>query len=221
VGIMGDKHIIKNIPGDLTWEEKVVVLSLMRNGKITDDKLKEKLNLKSSNAARHHRKKVERKGIIKGYRAEVDMAKLGFPVEFMVIIDIEDSRDRLETLLVHAHIAKMYYEEIGDINILPLHNGLIWFEEIVNVGESFKAIIKAHATDSSTATFFANVYLPRTYPFIKAKILNIHGGTTRRFFIDKKYIEEYISMLPPTDTTKKYLKKYYETVIKAIKDRKG
>jgi len=208
---MGDEHIIKNIPAELTREEKIVVLSLLRNGKITDDKLKEKLNLKSSNAARHHRKKVEEKGIIRGYRAIVDMGKIGFPVKFMVIVEMENQKEALEVMKIHAHSASLYLKEFGDVCIIPIgKEGAVLFERIMNAGEKSTGVIIAHATDYNTANLYANMYLTEMYPNIKTKLFVIFGETIKDFLINKEFLNSNISVVPSSELTKKTLKKYRE-----------
>lgn len=206
---MKDRHVLKHIRADLTKEEKIVALSLMKNGKTTDDKLKEALNLKSSNAARHHRKKLEEKGIIRGYRAEVDTSKLGFPVKFMVIVEVENQKESQEVMKIHANSASMYFKEFGEVCIIPIgKKGAVLFESIMNAGEKSTGVIIAHATDYNAANVYANMYLVEMYPNIKTRLFVIFGETIRDFFIDPEYLKEVLPSLPPSPTTKETLKKY-------------
>ena len=81
---------------DLDQMDKKIIRALQSDGKITVGELAEKVGLSASPCARRVRL-LEKAGIIKGYTAVIDQAKVGLPISAFASIKLErQSEDNLD-----------------------------------------------------------------------------------------------------------------------------
>ena len=182
----------------LSIKESKALIELMKNPKITDKELASVLGVKSPNGARRYRKKLVDKGILVTKNTPRP-EKLGFPIKFLVMVSGSSTKNTLEILKTHVLRAYKYLELMGEVIILPIGQGLILIKDILTIGEPPMGLIIAYATDTKTAHTYVDMYLPDTYPNIKADFKLIHSATVKDFLIDEKELSTYFSYLSPPE----------------------
>ena len=75
----------------LTEFDLQIIKSLQANSRVSLNKIAEKLGTSAETAQKHIRK-LEEKGILKGYTANIDPAKIGYAVTAIVFIQVEGGR---------------------------------------------------------------------------------------------------------------------------------
>ncbi len=68
------------------FDRKILAL-LQQDGRLTNNDLSERVNLSPSQCSRR-RQRLEEEGLIRGYRAELDRERLGFPLVSMVSVTL-------------------------------------------------------------------------------------------------------------------------------------
>ncbi|MBN1923974.1 MAG: Lrp/AsnC family transcriptional regulator [Nanoarchaeota archaeon] len=110
-------------------KDKTLVNSLIRDGRISLDKLSKELKLPVSTV--HKRlKNLEKKGLVKGYSPVIDYKMLGYNIILFILIDLVESLERAETIKALKKI-----QNIIEIDSLQ--------------GSDFDIIIKARCRDLS------------------------------------------------------------------------
>ncbi|MFQ6136367.1 MAG: hypothetical protein ACE5PM_04205 [Candidatus Hydrothermarchaeales archaeon] len=174
----------------LSKKKAITLTSIMRNGRITDSELMERLKLKSANSASYYRKDLEKRGIVKGYSAEIEWKKLGYPTKFIVLIEGRDMESNFDIEKDHLAALEEYYEEKGDIFILPSGLGRVIIEEISTCfGERPMTIIVGHATSDHDAITYSRYYIADRFEDAKTTFLLVKGNSVENFFIRHDYIE--------------------------------
>ncbi len=183
---------IKNggrISPELKTRKSIVLTSILRNGRISDSDLMEPLELKSANAASYYRKDLESQGIIKGYTAIIDWKKLGYPTEFLVIIEGKDMDANFNVEKEIVASLEDYEKKNGDMFILPSGNGRVIIGDIMTCfGERPMTVIQGHATSQHDAIIYSQYYVSDKFTDTKITFLLIKGKGIHNFFINKEYI---------------------------------
>ena len=73
---------------DLTPEDRRILKALVENGRLSNVKLAEKTNISESACLRRTRQ-LEEVGVIDGYEAKVDFAKLGYTVSAYILVHLD------------------------------------------------------------------------------------------------------------------------------------
>lgn len=115
---MSRNKIVRTLT-QLNEKEARTLLALMKNGRLTDSKLKEILEFRSENSAAYYRKRLEKAGIIERYAAVVNWKKLGFNTKFLVLVEGNDEKTFHEIERDHVFSAHEYLSKIGDIVVTP------------------------------------------------------------------------------------------------------
>ncbi len=179
--------IAKKLTDKLGEKQTLVLIELLRDGKITDDELRKSLGLGDSTSAGYHRKILEKKGIIKKYMAEIDWTKLGYPTEFIILCEGKGSRSLYEMEKGYIESIDEYLNKHGDIIITPTTFGKVVIRDVVYCfGEKMMTIIKGYATSDHDVVAYSRQYLI-VYPDIETTILTIEGKckAVQDFFINK------------------------------------
>jgi DNA-binding Lrp family transcriptional regulator len=177
----------KKLTDKLSEKQTQVVIELIKDGRSTDDYLRKALNLGDSTSAGYHRKKLERIGVIRGYVAEIDWEKLGYPTEFIILCEGKDSRSLYEMEKEYIKSIRKYVDKHGEIYITPTAFGKVVIRDVLYCfGEKIMTIVKGHATSDHDVIAYSRQYLLR-YPNIEITVLNIKGGCNaiQNFFINK------------------------------------
>ncbi len=185
----GIKLIEKTVEG--VGEKKITtVLTLMKNGKISDADLMKVLGLGTSNSAAYYRKELEKEGIIKGYYAEIDWGKLGYGIPFTIIVNAESPEALLGLEELQSLFMKNYSKSFGDVCVIPTKRGGVILRDIsFCFGSCAIAIIKGHATSEQDVVVFSKYYLLDIYPGIKTTIVLIKDNIIKNFIIDREIID--------------------------------
>ena len=174
----------------------MTVLTLMKNAKINDAELMEVLNLGTSNSAAYYRKELEKEGIIKGYRAEIDWKKLGCSVQFIIIAEGENLESLLEMEEAKTLSIKKYNESFVDICFIPTISGGIILEDMsFCFGNRAIAIIKGRATSEHDVVVYSKHQLIDPHPGTKTTIAIIKNNIIENFIIDKESLNK---LIPPS-----------------------
>ncbi len=179
----------RKISPELNERKSIVLASILKNGRISDSELMVPLKLKSANSASYYRKDLESQGIIKGYTAIIDWKKLGYPTEFLVLIEGEDMDANFNVEKEIIASLEDYEKKNGDIFILPSGNGRAIISNIMTCfGERPMTIIVGHATSEHDAIIYSQYYVSDKFTDTKITFLLIKGKGVHDFFIDKDYI---------------------------------
>jgi Lrp/AsnC family leucine-responsive transcriptional regulator len=94
--------------------DRKILSCLERNARLTYNEIGEEVGLSASSV--HDRvRKLEAKGVIKGYRAEVDHLKVGFPITAIVSIALSpQSPPDIPALIAELPLVESCYSVAGD-----------------------------------------------------------------------------------------------------------
>lgn len=203
---ISDKVAAKLTP-ILNKTQAKVLLELLRHGRLRDSKLKEVIGFKSNNTSAYHRRRLEKEGIIKGYRAIVDWEKLGYPCRFMVIAGSADREIAHQIERDHCFSAEEYQNKVGEMVITSVPHGEVILES-VQITEEKMAIIFGYATSMDAAKSYCKIYLEGRYPGIETELFFSDIYTIEDFFISRESIEEYSSLYSKNKKDKTSLKRF-------------
>lgn len=203
--------VIKNLADELSENDVLTVVSLMKNGRLKDEKLMRTLGAKSANSAGYYRKKLERKGIIKGYTAEIDWGKLGYKTEFFVIAEGNGISTILDVEKNYLFSTVEYMNRVGDVIIIPTGLGKVVISDIYSCfGEKNIALMHGYATSDQDALIYSKAYIPERYSKAKTTLISVRYSPVSNFFIQK----EVVAALKETFTMTKKDKSALEQFIK-------
>ncbi|MFQ6105878.1 MAG: hypothetical protein ACE5NL_02280, partial [Candidatus Hydrothermarchaeaceae archaeon] len=181
---------VENIAPKLDRRKAVVVAGVMRDGRVSDVEFMKPMGLKSANAASYYRKDLEKKGIIEGYVAVIDWKKLGYPTEFMVLLEGGDTQTSFDVEKEFIAALEEYAKKKGSIFILPSGNGRVIIKDIFTCfGERPMTLIMGHATSDHDAIIYSRYYVAEKFVNAKTTFLLIKGKGIENFFINRAYID--------------------------------
>lgn len=106
---------------DLDIQDRAIVAALQENGALTNAELAELVNLSASQASRR-RTRLEEAGVIRGYRAEVDPARMGFGVTVFIQVTLAThsghNAKRFRDLVAHTPAILEAHALTGDADYL-------------------------------------------------------------------------------------------------------
>ncbi|GBE19257.1 MAG TPA: hypothetical protein ENH13_07455 [Euryarchaeota archaeon] len=199
--------MIENLFPNLNRNQTLTIVSLMRNGRLTDSKLKDILGYKSENSAAYYRKELEKKGIIKGYTAEIDWEKLGYSTRFLIIVEAENSVTLHEIERDHIFAADEYLKNVGDIVSTPTLFGNVLLKDVAT---SYGTLATIHglATSEDAVRSYSEIYLKERYHGIQTTVYILKDFSIIDFFIQKEFIEKYKKLSPMTEKDEKRLEMF-------------
>jgi|Deesub1362A_J573_1020465.scaffolds.fasta_scaffold00094_65 DNA-binding Lrp family transcriptional regulator len=180
---------IKNISPRLNDRKAITLISLMKNGRISDTELMVHLGLKSANSASYYRKDLEKQGIIEGYTTSVNWTKIGYPTDFVILIEggSMEANFNIEKEIITS--LEDYAKKKGDILILPSGNGRVLIKNITTCfGERPMTIIQGHASSEHDALIYFRYYVAEKFQNAKTTFLLVKGKSIDNHFIKKDYI---------------------------------
>lgn len=201
-------------------KEVSILFALMKDGRLTDTKLKKILKFRSSNSAKYYRNKLEKTGIIEGYTAIVNWEKLGLNTMFMVLVEGNDNKTLHKIGRDHIFSTQEYLSEVGEMVITPTLFGTVVLKE-VSVSYGKIGIITGYAASEDAAKNYSEMYLKERYPDIKTKTYILKNTTIKDFFIQKDFIKKFKAISPPTDEDLKWLERFKEKFLKRFYYRKS
>ncbi|NOZ76737.1 MAG: hypothetical protein GXO65_03485 [Euryarchaeota archaeon] len=185
-----EKKHSQNISPELNERKSVTLYSLMKKGRMTDAELMNYIDLKSANSASYYRRDLEEQGIIKGYTALVDWKKLGYPTEFLVLIEGRDMETNFNIEKEIVSSLEDYIKTKGDVLILPSGNGRVLIANIMTCfGERPLTLIHGHATSEHDALIYFRYYVAEKFVDAKNSFLTVKGKGIENHFIQESYID--------------------------------
>lgn len=180
---------VENIAPALNIKKAMVLASVIENGRVTDAELAVPLKLKSATAASYYRKDLEKQGIIKGYTAIVDWRKLGYPTEFIVLVEGESAEANVDIEKEFVTSLEYYLRKKGEVFILPSGNGRVIISDILACfGERPMSVIVGHATSDQDAIVYSRYYVAEKFTNAKTTFLLVKGREIQNFFIQGDYL---------------------------------
>ncbi|ODS37067.1 hypothetical protein BEH94_11915 [Candidatus Altiarchaeales archaeon WOR_SM1_SCG] len=193
-----EHKLIRRILKGVGEKKIITALTLMKNSKMSDAELMKVLNLGTSNSAAYYRKELEKEEIIKGYRAEIDWKKLGYPVRFTIIVEGESPELLLEMEEKQNLAIKEYNEVVGDVYVISTKSGGIILEDMsFYFGNRAIAIIKGCATSEHDVVLYSKYRLFDVYPEIKTTIAILKDNVIKNFIINKENLDILIPEYKP------------------------
>lgn len=217
---MSQNKIIKGLSPPLNEKEARALLALMRNGRVSDSKLKEILGFRSENSAAYYRKRLEKAGIIERYAAIVNWEKLEFSTKFMVLVEGNDEKTFHEIERDHVFSAHEYLSKIGDVVVTPTLFGPVVLKE-VSTSYGVVGVITGYATSEDAAKNYSEVYLKERYPDIKTTTHILKNTTIKDFFIQRDFIKKFKALSPPTEKDIKRLERFKEKFLQRFSSEKS
>ncbi len=105
----------------LDAQDLAILAALQENGALTNAELAEKVRLSASQASRR-RSRLEEAGVIRGYRAEVDAARMGFGVTVFIQVTLAthsgQNARRFRDLVAHTPAILEAHALTGDADYL-------------------------------------------------------------------------------------------------------
>jgi DNA-binding Lrp family transcriptional regulator len=89
------KHIPKDIP-ELDGIDRRILTELQEDGRMTNVELARRADISAPPCLRRVRR-LEEAGVIRGYHADTDPAKLGWPIEFFAIVGLDSQKETVLT----------------------------------------------------------------------------------------------------------------------------
>lgn len=180
----------RSIAPTLSANKAIVLASVLENGRVSDTELAKLLKLKSATAAAYYRKDLENQGIIKEYTAIVDWRKLGYPTEFIVLLEGESTEANVEIDKEFTASLEEYSKKKGEVFVLPSGNGRVIISDILACfGERPLTVILGHATSDQDAIVYSRYYVAEKFTSAKTTFLLVKGRGIQNFFIQKDYID--------------------------------
>jgi DNA-binding Lrp family transcriptional regulator len=204
--------VLKDLSEDLTEKDIITIISLMRNGRLKDEELMGILGAKNPNSAAYYRKKLEEKGIIKRYTAEINWSKIGYKTEFLILAEGSDTRsfDDIERDYIFGLVE--YLDKIGDIIITPAGLGKVILSGTYNCfGEKSMVLIHGYATSDQDAITYSRGYLTSRYPGIKTTIVTVKYSSVLNSFIQKEIVNVIKDSFTMTKEDKAALEHFKKT----------
>ncbi|ODS41121.1 MAG: hypothetical protein A7315_06920 [Candidatus Altiarchaeales archaeon WOR_SM1_79] len=193
-----EHKLIRRILKGVGEKKIITALTLMKNSKMSDAELMKVLNLGTSNSAAYYRKELEKEEIIKGYRAEIDWKKLGYPVRFTIIVEGESPELLLEMEEKQNLAIKEYNEVVGDVYVISTKSGGIILEDMsFYFGNRAIAIIKGCATSEHDVVLYSKYRLFDVYPEIKTTIAILKDNVIKNFIINKENLDILVPEYKP------------------------
>jgi len=214
-----------NLPELFSDDEKLkrndvlTLLALMVHGKTSNSDLIRELNdmgaqTTTPESAGHYRRKLENRGIVEGYAPRVNWEKVGYPVEFIVIVTTEGEDELMKIKKGNFLAIREYMKRTGtSIFIIPVTDrGDKVILKTISFGSSKRnAILSAIATSREAAVKFAKEYLPARYPDIKTSLFIVSESSIKDFEFQQEYFDSMDELLSGDDTDgRKYLDKFKE-----------
>lgn len=181
---------VENIAPALNINKAIVLASVLENGRVTDAKLAVPLKLKSPTAASYYRKDLEKQEIIKGYTAILDWRKLGYPTEFIVLVEGESAEASVDIEKELVALLEDYSKKKGEVFILPSGNGRVIISDVLTCfGGIPLTVILGHATSDQDALVYSRYYVAEKFTNAKTTFLLVKGREIQNFFIQRDYID--------------------------------
>jgi len=201
---------------ELTEKDILTLLVLMKHGRITNPKLLEKLNLMGANlsdpnSVAHHRKKLEKVGVIERYCARINWVKLGYPTEFVVIITADNKGTIFEIEKSHIAAVEEYREQTGaNVLIIPINEegDKIILRDVLYGGEKPISFIHGRATNDGAAMMYADFYLPKRFPKASITLLIIQRSSIKEFEFQDETIKSLRDMIFSEGEIDEYREKF-------------
>ena len=108
---------------NLNETDMLILLTLMKNSKITNSELAKMLDFKDGNSAAYHTRSMQKEGLIDRYTIIPNWKRAGLPTEFIILAEAETEGQLLEIEKEHVLMADEYSSTIGEIVVTPTISG--------------------------------------------------------------------------------------------------
>jgi len=98
----------------IDYRDKIIIQQLRKNAKLSSRALSKITGLPISTVHRRI-KSLEKKGIIKGYRAVIDYEKIGIPIKILVFINVCEYADSYQKTEISTKKIFEKLKEIGEV----------------------------------------------------------------------------------------------------------
>src|SRR5665648_180699 len=116
--------------------ELSILLSLMKNSKITNGELAKMLDYKDGNSVAYHTKIMQKEGVIGRYTLIPNWKRVGLGTEFIVLAEAENEEQLLEIEKLHVIMADEYASKVGDIVATPTISGCVVLQlSLIHISE--------------------------------------------------------------------------------------
>jgi DNA-binding Lrp family transcriptional regulator len=190
---MTDKSTLKNLTDRLSEKQILALIELIRDGRVTDARLMETLNLGDATSAGYHRKTLEKEGVVENYTAEVDWRKLGYPTEFIILCEGKSSRALYELEKNYVNSIEDYLEDRGDVLVSSTTGGKVLIRDVFYcLGEKAMTVIRGHATSDHDVIEYSRQHLLK-YPDIETTTLTMKSKckVVKNFFIQRGCLDAF------------------------------
>lgn len=179
-----------NLAPHLDPKKAIVLLSVLKDGRVSDSDLAAPLELKSANAASYYRKDLEKRGVITGYSTLIDWTKLGYSTEFMISIEGVNMEANFDIEKEIVSLLEEYSKKSGEVLVLPSGNGRVIVSTIATCfGERPAIVIFGHATSEQDAIVYSRYYVAERFTNARTTFSLVKGRSIKNYLIQKEHIE--------------------------------
>jgi DNA-binding Lrp family transcriptional regulator len=209
----------------LNRKKAITLYRVLKDGRVSDTELMNSLGLKSANSASYYRRDLENQGIIQRYTALIDWRKLGYPAEFVVLIE---GRDMETTFHVEKELVASledYVQEKGEVFILPSGEGRVVITDLSTCfGERPMTLLRGHATSEQDAIVFSRYYIAEKFTEARMTFLLVKGKGIQEGFIQRDYLDFMRGAFAEDESLKlpeEFRKRFPSLARAATRDEKG
>ncbi|MCM1985961.1 winged helix-turn-helix transcriptional regulator [Methanococcoides seepicolus] len=195
---------------NLNETDMFILLTLMKNSKITNSELAKILDFKDGNSAAYHTRNMQKEGLIDRYTIVPNWKRAGLATEFIILAEAEDEEQLLEIEKEHVIMADEYSSTTGEIVVTPTISGCVILQNVYHCfGDKTMAVISGRATSDQDAAVYCKNYLVNRYPDIKISMLLNKYKTVDEFFIDMNAVTKLkeLFQIPEKEETSDTLEK--------------
>ncbi|MCM1987877.1 winged helix-turn-helix transcriptional regulator [Methanococcoides seepicolus] len=168
-----------------------ILLTLLKNSKVTNSELADILDFKDGNSVTYHTRNMQKEGLIDKYTIIPNWKRAGLSTEFIILAEAENEEQLLQIEKEHVLMADEYLSNIGEIVVTPTISGCVILQNVYHCfGDKTMAVISGRATSDQDAAVYCKNYLVNRYPDIKISMLLNKYKTVDEFFIDKNAVSK-------------------------------
>lgn len=183
-------HMLSEV-SNLNETDMFILLTLLKNSKITNSELANILDFKDGNSAAYHTRSMQKEGLIDKYTIIPNWKRAGLPTEFIILAEAENEEQLLQIEKDHVMLADEYLSTTGEIVVTPTISGCVLLQNVYHCfGDKTMAVISGRATSDQDAAVYCKNYLVNRYPDIKISMLLNKYKTVNEFFIDENAVSK-------------------------------
>jgi DNA-binding Lrp family transcriptional regulator len=203
----------------LDKKDLIILLSLLGNGKTSNVELAERLGLNDGNAAAYHVKLLAKRGVLTRYTVQIDWKKVGFPADFMIIIESDEKTELLALERYLIQLQEYYQKRLGNVLLLPTPSGCVLLRDISHCyGDKTMVIIAGSGTSDLDIAFFRENYLARAFKGIRITLMTTRYRTVDNWVVQRDALDILSAIFEAKNASKEEISEIREHLKSIIEE---